>query len=105
MNSVSGLKPGGHTLLKHIGKSPQELHERIIQSNRVLDLSGSFSSLEIAEAAISRALHNNREWIKLWVASKPRYNMTISYDVDKTVGYVVQKGATRRIKQLKSELR
>jgi len=52
VNSVSGLKPGGHTLLKHIGKSPQDLHERIIQSNGVLDLSGSFSSLEIAEAIV-----------------------------------------------------
>jgi len=52
VNSVSGLKPGGHTLLKHIVKSPQELHERIIQSNGVLDLSGSFSSLEIAEAIV-----------------------------------------------------
>ncbi|MEN4570851.1 RNase A-like domain-containing protein [Pantoea agglomerans] len=89
VNSVSGLKPGGHTILKNI--APQELHERIIQSNGVLDLSGSFSSLEIAEAAISKALHNNREWIKLWAASKPRHNMTISYDVGKTVGYVVQK--------------
>ncbi|WP_010672167.1 MULTISPECIES: RNase A-like domain-containing protein [Pantoea] len=99
--SVSGSKPGGHTLLKHIGKSPHELHERIIQSNGVLDLSGSFSSLEIAEAAISKALHNNREWIKLWAASKPRHNMTISYDVGKTVGYVVQKGSNTTYKATK----
>jgi len=50
VNSVSGLKPGGHTILKNI--APQELHESIIQSNGVLDLSGSFSLLEIAEAIV-----------------------------------------------------
>ncbi|WP_187500654.1 RNase A-like domain-containing protein [Pantoea agglomerans] len=67
----------------------------------MLDLSGSFSSLEIAEAAISKALHNNREWIKLWAASKPRHNMTISYDVGKTIGYVVQKGSNTAYKATK----
>lgn len=90
--SVTGLKPGGHTILKHVGKSQQELHERIIKSNGVLDLSGSFSSLDIAETAISKALHNNREWIKVWAASTPRHNLTITYDMGKPVGYVVQKG-------------
>ncbi|MDN4624706.1 RNase A-like domain-containing protein [Pantoea agglomerans] len=95
------IKTGRAYAFKEYWKIPQELHERIIQSNGLMDLSGSFSSLEIAEAAISKALHNNREWIKLWAASKPRHNMTISYDVGKTVGYVVQKGSNTAYKATK----
>lgn len=72
--------------------SSGRIHERIIKSNGVLDLSGSFSSLDIAETAISKALYNNREWIKVWAASTPRHNLTITFDMGRPVGYVVQKG-------------
>ncbi|MFC6378762.1 RNase A-like domain-containing protein [Tatumella terrea] len=61
--SMTGFKPGGHTLSTHVGKSDAELLARF-EANKRLQYSTTFTNVRIAEKAISRALFANRRVIK-----------------------------------------
>ena len=65
--SLTGLKPGGHTLANHVGKTDSELLSRFEQNKRLM-MSSTFKSLDIAESVISRALYINRDGIKYALA-------------------------------------
>lgn len=61
--SVTGLKPGGHTLANHVGKTDGELLARF-EKNKRLVMSSTFKDLNVAENVISRAIYLNRANIK-----------------------------------------
>lgn len=91
--SLSGRAPGGHTIERHIGKSPDELRERLIREPR-LEESSSFKSLREAEAIISRVLADNKNQIAMWVKNVPpgmRARMRLSRRFAHPTGIMVRR--------------
>ncbi|QZY93666.1 RNase A-like domain-containing protein [Pantoea dispersa] len=92
--SLSGRAPGGHTIERHIGKTPDELRERLRNRPR-LDEASSFKSLSEAEALISKVLADNKYQIQMWVKNIPpglQARMRLSRRFSHPVGIVVSKG-------------
>ncbi|WNU99480.1 RNase A-like domain-containing protein [Enterobacter sp. DTU_2021_1002640_1_SI_PRY_ASU_LCPMC_013] len=95
--SVTGLKPGGHTLANHVGKTDSELLARF-EKNKRLVMSSTFKDLNVAENVISRAVYLNRANIKsLLGGGKIGGRLTINYPAGQEVGYGFTRGSTQRI--------
>ncbi|WP_343553128.1 RNase A-like domain-containing protein [Pantoea sp.] len=95
--SVTGAKPGGHTLASHVGKSDSELLARF-DANKRLSSSTTFTNLEIAEEVISKALFANRAAIKSVLAGgKPGARLTLRYPTGKIIGYGFKRGNAQRL--------
>ncbi|WP_158782352.1 RNase A-like domain-containing protein [Pantoea sp. BAV 3049] len=95
--SATNLKPGGHTISTHIGKSDSELLARF-EANKRLQFSTTFSNVRIAEEAVSKALFANRSTIKSVLAGGQHgARLTIRYPVGKVLGYGFKRGSTQRI--------
>lgn len=75
--AIKGMKGGGHTIKKHIGKSELEMADKIkrgLQSgslNPVTGATSSFYNLKTAEKALSQAIKANRSRIRAWAKSTP----------------------------------
>ncbi|WP_312466278.1 RNase A-like domain-containing protein [Pseudescherichia sp.] len=96
--SVTGFKPGGHAILKHVGKTQEELAARLKLTENMVrkpNAISSFSNIDLAEASISKALSVNKEWIRAWAASQPRHNLTVTYNTGKVIGYSLFRGSDK----------
>ncbi|WON77818.1 RNase A-like domain-containing protein [Serratia sp. UGAL515B_01] len=96
--AVKGIHGGGHTLKKHVGKSVEDLIDKIDRGlkSRTLDISGfssSFPSIEVAEKAVSQTIKANRNIIRSWARSTPAGSheriLKIEYSAQNTVGIIV----------------
>jgi len=95
--SVNGLKPGGHTLANHVGKTDSELLARFEQNKRLM-MSSTFKSLDVAETVISRALYINRDTIKSVLAgAKQGARLTINHSAGREVGYGYARASSQRM--------
>jgi hypothetical protein len=95
--SVTGLKPGGHTLANHVGKTDNELLARFEQNKRLI-MSSTFKNLNVAESVISRAIYYNRANIKSLLGGGNRGGrLTIVYPAGQEIGYGFSRGSTQRI--------
>ncbi|EPF6317485.1 RNase A-like domain-containing protein [Enterobacter cloacae] len=95
--SVTGLKPGGHTLANHVGKTDNELLARFEQNKRLI-MSSTFKNLNVAESVISRAIYYNRANIKSLLDGGNRGGrLTIVYPAGQEIGYGFSRGSTQRI--------
>lgn len=92
--SVTGLKPGGHTIANHVGKTDNELLARFEQNKRLI-MSSTFKNLNVAESVISRAIYYNRTNIKSLLGGGRR--LTIVYPAGQEIGYGFSRGSTQRI--------
>jgi len=61
----AGSRLGGHTILKHVGKTETELRARLA-AERDIKAASSFTTLGQAERAISSGLHANANRIQAW---------------------------------------
>jgi hypothetical protein len=86
--AVAGGSAGGHTILKHVGRTEQELRKRLTMEPRIPRAS-SFSTLRIAESAVSKVMKTNAAKIRAWAQTSPASVLVLSGDVGKTVGYGV----------------
>ncbi len=96
--SVTGLKPGGHAILKHVGKTQEELAARLKTTENMVrkpNAVSSFSNIDLAEASVSKALSVNKEWIKVWATSQPRHNLTVTYNTGRVIGYSLFRGSDK----------
>lgn len=64
-------RDGGHTLARHVGRSPADLADRLAQERGVRTAS-TFSDRATAERAVGLALDRFRERIDSWCARGPR---------------------------------
>lgn len=102
--SVTGLKPGGHAILKHVGKTQEELAARLKTTENMVrkpNAISSFSNIDLAEASVSKALSVNKEWIKVWAASQPRHNLTVTYNTGRVIGYSLFRGSEKLMQATK----
>jgi len=77
----------GHTLLKHVGKTPKQLAKRFKTEPR-LKLSSSFTDRTTAETAVARTIEVNHQAIAGWLASSQpslRILAEIGFDVGKSL--------------------
>lgn len=63
--ACTGSKIGGHTIAKHVGKTEQELRSRLAQEVKLRAVS-SFSSLDVAERVLYKAMRANKAGIEAW---------------------------------------
>ncbi|AKH64033.1 MULTISPECIES: RNase A-like domain-containing protein [Photorhabdus] len=88
--SETGLKPGGHTLAKHVGLSEQELRERLPSISRA----STFYNQDVAEKVISKAIKDNQIRITTLVKNLPKEkNFTIDYISNTSIGFGITKGS------------
>ncbi|QPT13323.1 hypothetical protein I6G37_23265 [Serratia rubidaea] len=98
--SMTGGKPGGHTIVRHVGLSKAVLLQRLEETKfgRFPPRSiSSFTNLAIAERAISSAMSTNHTLIKNW-AKYPLRNLVITHRAVNHVGYYIQRGASEIVK-------
>src|SRR6185312_14737922 len=85
----------GHTLAQHVGKSDQQLLERLNRDKRLREES-SFADLDTAESAVATALQRNRAGIESWAAhAKPRQRHAWHYRSDTALGHGAYRPAGR----------
>jgi len=88
--------PGGHTIERHIGQSPEELLARLVRRPG-LDQTSSFRTVAEAEKLISAVLRDNRRQIEMWVKHVPSNlpaRMTLSRTFSRSTGIAVQRGSS-----------
>ncbi|MGQ8774881.1 RNase A-like domain-containing protein [Serratia sp. NA_112.1] len=95
--SLTGMKPGGHTIARHVGKSPEELLQRLASSPGMQSAS-TFTDLRTAEKAISQTLKTNRQAIKQWAGYPSSANvLELTHSTGNTVGFGFRQGSTVRL--------
>ncbi|WP_158783814.1 RNase A-like domain-containing protein [Pantoea sp. BAV 3049] len=101
--AVKGVMGGGHTIKKHVGKTAQELLEKVMRGKQSGSFkpghsASSFTSLEIAEKAVSKAVKANRSKIRQWAkgtgAESDNY-LVFRYDAKSNLGIVVKYDSTQ----------
>ena len=80
---------GGHTLAKHVGKSPEFLRNRLATEPWINDAS-TFHNREIAENALSTLLHENRGKVASWLSTSKK-ELVLTGRADSAVGMVVSR--------------
>jgi CDI toxin RNase A-like protein len=73
---------GGHTLRKHVGRTDDELRQRL-RHERNIAAASTWTDRETAERAVADAIEQNREKIDRWLnRSGGHPNLVIDYDGD-----------------------
>ena len=63
--AMVGSRVGGHTILKHVGKTEAELRARLL-AQRGMPVASTFKSLEVAEKTLYQAIRANAPAIEQW---------------------------------------
>jgi len=73
---------GGHTLRKHVGRTDDQLHERL-RHERSISAASTWTDRETAERAVGLALEQNRAKIDRWLGREGGHpNLVVDYDGD-----------------------
>ena len=77
---------GGHTLKKHVGRTDEELRERL-RRERSISAASTWTDRETAEVTVAEALRVERGRIESWLRrGYPRANLALHYDAGRTIG-------------------
>ncbi len=82
---------GGHTLAKHVGKSPGFLRNRLAVEPHIKSAS-TFYNREVAENSIAEVLKAHDKWIRSWLVG-PERRLIVSSPVSRACGIVLAPGA------------
>ncbi|MFC3948810.1 RNase A-like domain-containing protein [Serratia entomophila] len=95
--SIAGVKGGGHTIAKHVAKSPEELLGRLAKSPG-LQTASTFTDLRTAEQVISRVLKFNNALIKRWAQQSASANvLELTYQAGKAIGFGYRQGSAIKL--------
>jgi hypothetical protein len=77
---------GGHTLDKHVGRSDQELRERL-DRERNISAASTWTNREVAEETVAQALRAERDKIARWEErGYRRPNLALHFDAGRVIG-------------------
>jgi hypothetical protein len=77
---------GGHTLDKHVGRSDQELRERL-DTERNISAASTWTNREVAEETVGRALRADHDKIARWEErGYRRPNLALHFDAGRVIG-------------------
>jgi len=83
---------GGHTLDKHVGRSDQELRERL-DTERNISAASTWTNREIAEETVGQALRADHDKIARWEErGYRRPNLALYFDAGRVVGKTMRHG-------------
>jgi hypothetical protein len=83
---------GGHVLKKHVGRTDDELRERL-ERERNISGSSTYTDRATAEQAIGNAIATNRDRIQRWLSRPGRHtNLVLDYDSDAPIGRTLNRG-------------
>jgi len=83
---------GGHTLDRHVGRTDEELRERL-RRERNISAASTWTDRETAEVTVAQALRAERGRIERWTRrGYPRANMALHYDAGRTIGRSLRRG-------------
>ena len=83
---------GGHVLRKHVGRTDDELRQRLEQEPNISGAS-TYTDRPTAERAIGAALGKSNDRIQRWVSRSGGHpNLVLDYDSDQPVGRTINRG-------------
>jgi Bacterial CdiA-CT RNAse A domain len=83
---------GGHTLGKHVGRSDQELRERL-DRERNISAASTWTNREVAEETVAQALRAEHDKIARWEErGYRRPNLALHFDAGRVVGRSMRHG-------------
>ncbi len=85
---------GGHTLARHVGRSDQQLRERL-QHEPNISAASTYTDRQTAERVVTSALDSNREKLQRWFQRGARRpNLVLDYtEPNDAIGRVMYRGA------------
>jgi CDI toxin RNase A-like protein len=81
---------GGHTLSKHVGRTDNELRERLAHED--ISASSTYTDRAAAQFAVGNALEQNSNRIEQWMARSKHPNLVLDYRGDQPVGRTLHRG-------------
>jgi hypothetical protein len=85
---------GGHTLRKHVGRSDEELRERLDREH--ISASSTWTDRAAAETTVAAALRAERGRIESWEQrGQRRPNLALHFDAGHTIGRTITRGASQ----------
>jgi hypothetical protein len=88
---------GGHTLKKHVGRTDEELQERL-RRERNISAASTWTDRETAEVTVAEALRVERGRIDKWMGrGYPRANLALHYDAGQTIGRSLRRGEEQTV--------
>jgi Bacterial CdiA-CT RNAse A domain len=86
---------GGHTLDKHVGRSDEELRERL-DRERNISAASTWSNREVAEETVAQALRAEQNKIARWEERGfRRSNLALHFDAGREIGRGMRHGDDR----------
>jgi len=86
---------GGHILRKHVGRTDEQLLERL---NHERNISGAstYTDRATAERAVGVAIAQSQDRIQRWLSrSGGRPNLVLDYDSDQSIGRTINRGESQ----------
>lgn len=88
---------GGHTLERHVGRTDEELRERL-RRERNISAASTWTDRETAEVTVGAALRAERGRIESWTRRGfPRANLALHYDAGRTIGRSLRRGEEQTV--------
>jgi hypothetical protein len=88
---------GGHTLRKHVGRSDQELRERLEQEPHI-SAASTWTNRDLAEQTVAAALRDQAARIAQWQArGERRANLALDYHAGREIGRSLERGASQTV--------
>ena len=86
---------GGHILRKHVGRTDEQLEERLRHERRITGAS-TYTDRPTAERAVGSAIAQSQEKITRWVnRSGGHANLVLDYDSPEPIGRTINRGEDR----------
>lgn len=86
---------GGHTLSKHVGRTDEELGERLRREKNIAAAS-TWTDRATAEQIVGEALRTERGRVETWMRRPyPRANLALHYDAGRPIGRSLRRGEDR----------
>jgi toxin len=87
----------GHTLKKHVGRTDEELLERL-QRERDISAASTWTDRDAAEETVGSALKSERGKIENWERrGYPRSNLALHFDAGRVIGRSIRQGKTQSL--------
>jgi Bacterial CdiA-CT RNAse A domain len=88
---------GGHTLRKHVGRSDEELRERLEQNTHI-SAASTWTNTDLAEQTVAAALRDQAARIAQWQArGERRANLALHYNAGREIGRSLERGASQTV--------
>lgn len=88
---------GGHTLDRHVGRTDQQLQERL-ERERNISAASTWTDLDTAETTVAEGLNAERRRIEEWEGrGERRANLALHYDAGRVIGRSLRRGDSQTV--------